>query len=277
MNCATAGEASDATKHTIIDMQLAVFAKSRIVMNSGAGNSDAFAYALNKSPRIGIRIDSFNWPWFDQQIEENATKKALIESRWKTAPIIVEFGGSFNPEDSKDFSLAKSQVKRWHIASIANGNSYNWETLSQTQKDNFLMAGKLSGYRFVPKEFSYPSSVSRSSTVQFISKWSNKGVTPRYERFIVRYELRRKGQSTVAWGGNSGLDLQTLLPTVNAQGVDTPKTVTDSFVVPQTLSSGVYTLSLVVYGPTRYRNKLALAIEGRTSSGRYPLGEIIVR
>lgn len=276
-NCDTAGEASDATKHAIVDMQLAAFPKSRIIMNSGAGNSDAFAYTLNKSPRIGVRIDSFNWPWFDQQIEENATKKALIESRWKTAPIIVEFGGSFHPDDSKDFSLAKSQVKRWHIASVANGNSYSWDTFTQTQKNNFLLVGKLSGYRFVPKEFRYPNVVSRATGFNLRSLWSNKGVTPLYERFIVRYELRLKGQTTVAWWGNSGLDLQTLLPTVNAQGTDTPKTVTDSFTLPQALASGTYTLSLVVFDPTGYRNKLALAIEGRTSSGRYPIGDIMVR
>lgn len=276
-NCDTAGEASNVTKHAIVDMQLAAFPKSRIVMNSGAGNSDAFAYTLNKSPRIGVRIDSFNWPWFDQQIEDDAAKKALIESRWKTAPIIVEFGGKWAPDDSQDFSLAKSQVKRWHIASIANGNSYDWNAFTQTQKNNFLLAGKLSGYRFVPKEFRYPSVVSRATAFNLRSLWSNKGVTPLYERFIVRYELRLKGQTTVAWWGNSGLDLQRLLPTVNAQGTDTPKTVTDSFTLPQTLAPGTYTLSLVVFDPTGYRNKLALAIEGRTSSGRYPLGDITIR
>jgi Domain of unknown function (DUF4832) len=276
-NCATAGEASDATKHAIIDMQLAAFPKSRIVMNSGASNSDAFAYALNQSPRIGVRIDSFNWPWFDQQIEENATKKALLDSRWKTAPIIVEFGGSFNPEDSQDFSLAQAQVKRWHIASVANGNSYSWDNFTQTQKDNFLMAGKLSGYRVVPREFRYPNGVSRDTSFRLISKWSNTGVTPLYEKFIVRYELRPKGQSTVAWRGNSGLELQTLLPTLNAQGTDTPKTVTDVFVFPQTLTPGSYTLSLVILDPTGYRSPLALAVEGRKSSGRYSIGDVTLR
>ena len=276
-NCDTAGEANDATKHAIIDMQLAAFPKSRIIMNSGAGNSDAFAYALNKSPRIGVRIDSFNWPWFDQQIEENATKKSLIESRWKTAPIIVEFGGSFNPDDSKDFSLAMAQVKRWRIASVANGNSYTWDTFNQTQKNNFQMIGKLAGYRFVPREFRYPRSVTRGASINLVSKWSNVGVTPLYERFVVRYELRLKGQSGVVWRGKSGLDLQKLLPTTDSRGTDTPKTVTDSFTLPQTLSRGVYTLSLVVFDPTGYRDKLALAIEGRTSTGRYALGEITVR
>lgn len=276
VNCATAGEASDTTKHSIIDMQLAAFPKSRIVMNSGAGNSDAFAYALNKSPRIGIRIDSFNWPWFDQQINENQGKKALVESRWKTAPIIVEFGGYFNPNDSKDFSLAKSQVTRWHLASLANGNSYTWDTLTQTQKNNFLMAGKLAGYRFVPKELRFPSTITRGSTIRLESKWSNKGVTPLYEKFVVRYELRPKGQTNIVWRGNSGLDLQTLLPTVRG-GIDTPKQVSDSFIFPQTLSPGTYTLSLVVYDPTGYRDKLALAIEGRNASGRYSLGNVILR
>jgi hypothetical protein len=275
-NCATAGEASDATKHRIIDMQLAAFPTSRIIMNSGAGNSDAFSYALGKSPRIGIRIDSFNWPWFDQQIEDNPSKKALVESRWKTAPIIVEFGGSFGQNDSKDFSLAINQVKRWRVASVANGNSYTWDTLTQTQKNNFQMVGKLAGYRFVPKQFRYPGVVSRGSAFHLVSTWSNKGVTPLYERFVVRYELRPKGQNTVVWRGNSSLNLQTLLPTT-VNGVDTPKKVTDAFVLPQTLSPNIYTLSLVVLDPTGYRDRLNLAIEGRNTSGRYLVGDLTLR
>jgi hypothetical protein len=276
VNCDTAGEASDTTKHTIIDMQLAAFPKSRIIMNSGAGNSDAFAYALNKSPRIGVRIDSFNWPWFDQQILENEEKKRLIETRWKTAPIIVEFGGSFSPDDSKNFSLAKSQVKRWHIASVANGNSYSWDTMTQSQRSNFQMVGNLAGYRFVPREFRYPSIVSRGTSVNLVSKWSNVGVTPLYEPFVVRYTLSPKGQNTIVWRGNSVLDLQTLLPTVSG-GTDTPKTITDTFTFPQTLSPGTYTLKLVVFDPTGYRRRLALAIEGRSSDGRYPIGDVVIR
>jgi hypothetical protein len=276
-NCATAGEASEATKRTIVDMQLAAFPKSRIIMNSGAGNSGAFAYALNKSPRIGVRIDSFNWPWFDQQIEENETKKRLIESRWKTAPIIVEFGGSFNPDDSKDFSLARQQVKRWHVASVANGNSYTWDGLNQTQKNNFLMIGKLAGYRFVPREFRFPGAVTRGNAVNLVSKWSNVGVTPLYEKFVMRYELRLKGQNRVVWYGNSGLDLQKLLPTTDSQGTDRPQAVTDSFTLPRALSPGTYSLSFVIFDPAGYRDKLALAVEGRTSSGRYPLGDITLR
>jgi hypothetical protein len=276
-NCTTAGEASETTKRNIVDMQLAAFNKTRIVMNSGADNSAAFAYAMNKSNRIGVRIDSFNWPWFDQQIEQNPTKKALVESRWKTAPIIVEFGGNFSPEDSKDFSLAQAQVKRWHIASVANGNAYNWETLTQSQKDNFLTIGKLAGFRIVPREFRYAGAVSRGSSFRLTSIWCNVGVTPLYEPFVIRYELRLKGQNSISWWGNSTFDLQALLPTIDTQGKDTPKKTTDTFTIPSRLSPGTYTLSMVVYDPTGYRDKLALAIEGRSKTGRYVLGDVTIR
>jgi hypothetical protein len=274
-NCSGAEEASQATKREIVDMQLTAFPKSRIIMNSGAGNSDSFAYTLNKSPRIGIRIDSFNWPWFDQQLEANPVKKALVQSRWKTAPIIVEFGGSFSQNDSQDFSLARSQVSRWHLASLANGNSYDWTSFTPTQKDNFLLAGKLSGYRFVPQEFRYPKIVANNS-IKISSKWSNKGVTPLYEPFIVRYTLSLKGKNIISWYGDSQLDLQTLLPTLNPQGVDIPKTITDNFTLPPDLAAGIYTLKLSVLDPTKYRPNLSFAIEGRSNDGSYSLGEVIV-
>ncbi|MGL4610012.1 MAG: hypothetical protein ACRCYY_10050 [Trueperaceae bacterium] len=95
--------------------------------------------------------------------------------------------------------------------------------------------------------------------------------------YLVRYELRPKGKSSIVWRGNSSLNLKEFLPTLSAEGVDTPKTVTDMFTLPQTLDPGTYTLSLVVLDPTGYRSQLALAVEGRTSSGRYALGELTVR
>ncbi|MGL4610011.1 MAG: hypothetical protein ACRCYY_10045 [Trueperaceae bacterium] len=49
-----------------------------------------------------------------------------------------------------------------------------WDTMMPTQQDNYLLAAKLSGYRFVPKEFRYPTTATRSSSVQLVSKWSNK-------------------------------------------------------------------------------------------------------
>jgi hypothetical protein len=101
--------------------------------------------------------------------------------------------------------------------------------------------------------------VSRGTVVRLISKGSNTGVTPLGERFVLRYELRPAGQTTLAWGRNSSLDLQKLLPTTNPQGVDIPQPVTDSFALPQPLSPGTYTLSLVGFDPTGYHNTLALA------------------
>jgi hypothetical protein len=276
VNCTTAGEATEATKRTLANMQLTAFSQTRILVNTGDHNAEVFTYLLERDSKLGVRMNSLNWPWFDDQLTLHPEREALVKERWKTAPLVVEFGGGWLDEDSKNFSLAKAQVKRWHVAALANGNSYNWDEFTNEQKRNFVMTGKRSGYRFVPREFRYPNIVTRGATIRLVSKWSNMGVTPLYERFIVRYELRLKGQNAVAWWGNSGLDLQKFLPTVNSQGTDTPKTVTDAFTL-QTLAPGTYTLSLVILDPTGYRDKLALAIEGRTSSGRYLIGDITIR
>lgn len=275
--CRTAGEASDATKRAIVDMQLMAFSESRIVMNSGAENSEAFQYTLSKSPKIGIRIDSFNWPWFDDQINNDPIKKDLVESRWKTAPIIVEFGGIFRDDDSEDFSLANSQVTKWHLASLANGNSYTGDVLTPNQRKNFQLAGKRSGYRFVLRECSWPGTLNRGRAFRIRSKWSNVGVTPLYETFSVRYELRRKGANMVVWRCTSSFDLETFLPTVSPGVDDVPVPVNDRCVIGRDITQGMYTLSLVVADPTGYRDPLALAIKGRDSSGRYVLGDLRLR
>jgi hypothetical protein len=106
VNCATAGEATEATKRVLTDMQLQAFNRTRILANTGDNNSSVFAYTLNKNPTIGVRMNSLNWPWFDDQLYWKPEREKLVNERWKTAPLVVEFGGGWLDEDSKNFSLA---------------------------------------------------------------------------------------------------------------------------------------------------------------------------
>jgi hypothetical protein len=258
--------ASPATKRALVDVQVAAFPNTRLLMNSGGKEVDAFVYALSKSPRIGIRVDSLCSPWFDNQFTDSSLKLAAMWDRWKTAPIVTEFY-TWNPSN---IALCDQQVGAWHIAAIANGNIGNWSSYSADQQAQILTMGKHSGYRFVLNALTYPAEVTNNALLPISSQWSNFGITPAYEPFAVTFELRPKGETMVAWSAASGLDLERFLPTTQ------PQTMVDQLYLSDRLSPGQYTLSLVVRDLAWYRAPLSLAIAGADASGRYPLGELTV-
>jgi hypothetical protein len=258
-------EATAASKRALVDMQIDAFPRSRVLMNSGGSEVDAFVYALGKSPRVGVRVDSLCDTSFDQQFTQNAQKLAAMQDRWKTAPLIAEFF-SYNPTN---LSLCQQQVSTWHVAGIANGQ-INWGSYSAEQQAQLLTLGKQSGYRYVLNQITYPAAVTPGTTVGVSTQWSNQGVAPVYEPFQVSLELQLQGQSSVAWSWVSQLDLQQVLPAAQ------PQPFTDQLYVPSRLTPGQYTLSVVVRDPTRYRAPLALAIGGANSSLRYTLGTVSV-
>jgi hypothetical protein len=258
--------ASAATKRALVDMQVAAFPNTRLLMNSGGKEVDAFVYALSKSPRIGVRVDSLCSPWFHSQFSESSQKLAAMQDRWKTAPVVTEFY-TWNPSD---IALCDQQVGSWHIAAIANGNITSWSNYSADQQAQILTMGKHAGYRFALNSLTYPAEVMNNSLLTISGQWSNVGITPAYEPFAVTYELRPKSQTTVLWSGLSRLDLQSFLPTT------APQTIDDQFYLPGRIPAGQYTLSLVVRDLTGYRAPLALAITGGDASGRYLLGELTI-
>ena len=258
-------DATAANKRALVDMQIDAFPRSRVLMNSGGAEVDAFVYALGKSPRVGVRVDSLCDASFDLQFTQYPEKLAAMQERWKTAPIIAEFF-SYNPTN---LSLCQQQVNTWHVAGIANGQ-VNWSSYGAEQQAQLLTLGKQSGYRYVLNQITYPAAVTRGTTISVSSQWSNQGVAPVYEPFRPSLELQLQGQSSVAWSWTSQLDLQQVLP--GAQ----PQPFVDQLAVPSRLTPGQYTLSLVVRDPAHYRAPLALAITGASSSMRYTLGTLSV-
>ncbi len=258
-------DASTATKHALVDMQVAAFSNSRMLMNSGGKELDAFVYALSKSPRIGIRVDSLCNIWLNNQFTEQPEKLILIQQRWKTAPIMTEFY-SWNPTD---ITLCQQQIQQWHIAGLANSR-LNWGSYSASQQQQLIELGKHAGYRFELHSLSYNAQVPNNARLTIISRWLNTGVTPAYEPYEVSYELRPKGQTSVFWSGSSILNLEQLLPST------TTLNIIDQLYIPGQLAPGSYTLSIVVRDPTRYRAPLLLGIAGVDATGRYALGEITI-
>lgn len=257
--------ASAAAKRALVDMQVAAFSKTRILMNSGGSEVDAFVYALSKSPSIGIRVDSLCSQWFDNQFTDWPLKLAAMQDRWKTAPIVTEFYDRSPP----DIALCDQQVRTWHIAAIAN-NLGGWSGYSADQQAQIVQMGKHSGYRFALNSLTYPAEASNNAVLTISAQWSNVGITPAYEPYGVAFELRPQSQSSVLWSIFSQLDLQGLLPTTD------PQTIIDQIYLPDRIPPGQYTLSLVVRDLTGYRAPLALASTGSDASGRYLLGNLTI-
>ena len=261
---------TEATKRALVDIQLAAFADTRILMNVAGPEVDIVVYALSKSPQIGIRVDSLCDGWLDEQFRSAPQKLALIQDRWRTAPIVAEYVGGGRPSLAQ-LAECDRQVQEWHMAAVGAGNFGDWQSYSADEQAQLQLIGKHSGYRFQLNNLSYPAEVTIGQPFRVESQWSNLGVTPLYERFVVLFQIQRQADSTVIWSGTSRLDLERFLPTTQ------PQPVADTLVIPRSLPPGRYDLSLAIRAAKRYDTSLTLANTGKTNAGHYPLGEIVIQ
>jgi hypothetical protein len=257
--------ATATTRRALVDAQADAFARTRTVMNSGGSETEVFLYALGKSPRMGVRIDSWCDPWFHDQLVREPAKRAAMEQRWKTAPIIAEPWGAGHIDTER----CLAQVRTWHVAMLANGNLEPWSGYSATERERLVEAGKSSGYRFQLDSLSFPTWVAAGGTLTLRTRWSNVGITPAYDAWRVTWLLRPAGGTATAASGTSALDLETFLPGSVSR--------TDAMPLPASLAPGTYSLAVAVVDPDGRRAPLALAITGRDATGAYPLATVTVR
>src|SRR5690606_33994029 len=108
------------------------------------------------------------------------------------------------------------------------------------------------------------------------STWRNVGVTPLYEPFDVKFQLR--SGANVAWEGTSSLNLEQFLPydaACHPSGTGT-EVVNDAFAL-NGVAPGTYDVVLIVADPAGYRAPLKLAIQtAPNADGSYPLGQLVV-
>lgn len=251
----------------LIDANLAAFSHKRIVMLTDS--PEALSYALERSPRIGIRIDCLGTPEMGGAIVKLGAVP-LVQERWKTAPVIFEACTSI------DFQTALSQVKTYHGAMIGDGNFASYTNYSAPQQQSMKQTFAASGYRFVLNTMTLPSRIPTGTDFTVTTQWSNLNVTPAYNPWNMMIRLQNSS-GVVIWQGKSKLDVQTLLPTTNSSTMtNTPTSVTDTFNLPSTISTGTYTVSVQGLDPENYYAPLNLALQGRATDGSYTLGTISV-
>jgi hypothetical protein len=265
--------AKPATKQAIIKMNVQAFPHQRLVLDIDAYKSesdyDALSYALNLSPRIGIRMNCLGDPSMGGAVDDFSALP-LARDRWKTAPSIVEYCSR------PSFQAAQNQITQYHFDLIGDGgnNIDSFSSYSASDQNLIVQNYKTSGYRFVLDSLTTPTQLEAGGGFTVITKWSNVNVTPAYNPWNIMVQLR-SDSGAVAWQGKSQLDLQTLLPT-NTSGTDTPRTVTDTFHLPTTVPEGSYWIAIKIVDPDNYYAPLSLAIAGRQADGSYILGRVAI-
>jgi hypothetical protein len=260
-----------ANARKIVEMHVQAFPNQRLVIPTA--NADALSYALDRSPRIGLRVDCLGDPGLGGSIKSMAAVPATA-TRWQTAPTIVELCG---PQPGDGFMRnAVEQVRTHHVAMVGNGNFGRWDRYSRPEQSQFMEANKASGYRFVLQSVELPASIRPGAAFDIRSAWSNLGVTPAYNAWDVTFDLRQLSTGESVWEDTSQIDLQTLLPTSPERSGQNSQVTSDTFTLPASVPPGEYELGLTVRDPGGYYAPLALAIEGRGTDGRYGLGSVAV-
>ncbi len=260
-----------ANRRRLIDLHVELFPPSKLLqmVDSVTGDNPTMAYALAKSPLIGVRADCFGTSLFDDRMGE---LEDVAPDRWKTAPIVVEYCGGH--AGSGDLARGRNQVDTHHVT-LVEGNHDDYGDYASQEQRHLDETRKRAGYRFRLESLTLPSSAAAGSTLSISSRWANDGVAPAYADWDVLFQLVDPVTGAVAWQGESSLSLRSLLPTT---GQSSLVTLAETFSLGGTLRAGAtYDLAVKIQDSAGYGQPLALAISGRGSNGSYRIGSLTIR
>lgn len=145
------------------------------------GIRDYLLTVRNEKGLLGWRRD--NWGATDSYITQYLSD-SRVQERWKYAPVLGE------PCCNNGYAALESQVKQYRAVNFGNGN-YGTVTASNVQA-----AARAAGHKLT-----IASGSMKGNTITV--NWRNDGITPIYESFNVRYELRQG--SVVRWSAEKPL------------------------------------------------------------------------
>ena len=194
--------------------------------------------------------------------------KMGLADAWKKTPITYEICWTFThwleqfKWDKEIVSHIFDEALKWHISSFNAKSSPvpdEWKPLV----DKWL--NKM-GYRFVVRQFNYPSFVYRQGQLSFTSLWENVGVAPIYKDYQLVVRLRN-AQKTITLPVNANI----------REWLPGDIVCDDKLYIPYDTPLGKYQLEIAIVAPASYEPRVKLAIEGKTSDGWYSMGEIEIR
>ena len=257
-----------ANRQALIDMQVQALSNKRFLMLAYYQDSLDYALNLQRSQRIGVRIDCLGRSDLGSA-RQNLDANPIEHNQWQVAPLYFEYCSS------PDFSLALQDIKTYHASIIGDGaNNINGFSSYSTTDQNLMMQDyEASGYRFELNSLTIPAQLTPGAGFTVTTQWTNVNTAPAYNPWNVMVRLRDSA-NTVVWQGQSSLNLQVPF-TSSSLGNDT-KTVTDNFTLPGTIANGTYTVALQINDANNYYVPLALANQGRQADGSYALGTVTI-
>ena len=274
---------------TLIDQSVRAFPETpKVMLALGEPGREAAIHAHALEEGAGWRVDCWgDWGWFspswshqdDLYPEFIANLTAIYPAFpdvWKTAPIHLEVCGTIQGWYDRGWTATAPDGEvyksfQWAIeqhASVLNGKRGTIPADYLPAMNDLLVAN---GYRYAIDRFNHSSTVAVGGPMQFVTVWSNLGVTPSYTRRTLAYRL--VGATTVTFESTT-TDVRTWLP-------GTFETI-DSFTVPSDLAPGTYQIELAILDragenpATAALPPLQLATAGRAADGWYPLSSLTV-
>ena len=187
---------------------------------------------------------------------------------WKKAPITFETCMTLlqslekYKHDEEAIEWTFNEALKLHISSF-NAKSSPVPDVWRPLVDKWL--NKM-GYRFVVRQFIYPSYVCRQGQLSFTSLWENIGVAPIYKDYRLAVRLR-SAQKTIILP--VGANIREWLPG--------DIVCDDKLYIPYDAPLGKYQLEIAIVAPVSFEPYVKLAIEGKTNDGWYSIGEIEIR
>jgi Domain of unknown function (DUF4832)/Beta-galactosidase len=282
--CNTNLNPSLATKKEYIDVVFESFPKTPLLIgvdfgpkNSNDKSEDLVGYCKDKG-RCGWRADSWgHWGGDDigAKMQEYNWQLTKYPNFWKQGPIALEKGKlMFEDSDNRNFT---SIIDTTFATSIAWGTSLasNWGRipwLSNTTEDKIKLNKlkkfvKKIGFRLVLQKATYEENAIGGSTLPITMDWFNRGIAPPYRDLRVAYRLKNN-QGQVSAPFITELSVNMWLPG--------PKTAQSNYKIPTNVANGLYTLEVALVHHNSADYITAIAIEGKTTDGWYPLGNLTV-
>jgi hypothetical protein len=280
-----------ATKRAIVDSYVDSFRRTQLCMMTP--DTVGLSYALSRSPYIGTRREGLGSQNFVNYIKQppdgSPDVLTILKERWKTAPALCEFAGTWGLLNGKEVDLGKftvDTIRQFHLCIASANFSHDHPTATRQNIENI---GKTLGYRYRIARAVLEPVVTPASATTISYLWTNEGVSPIYSDWTIDVQLRDRITGTVLASQNSALQLRKLLPAGTAlTQSDTraalkagPTWDTVKIWVPANILSSLKGRNRVdvcvkISDRSGFFPPLPLAMDGKLADGAYRLGTIAV-
>lgn len=241
-------------------------------------NDQAIAfYALSKTygngKVLGWRKDSYgsDEDYLPDLLQNNFNTfggmrfDTAIVRRYKYAPITGE------PNSGTQMINLGRDVRIYHTSLVGNSNyglTLGAGGLSVASQDTIRAASKIMGYRIAIDSGTISTGITKGTTFQVKLYWNNSGLAPFYLNWPVKFSLRN-GSNVEVWSATSTMQIYFFQPS----NTNSNTVIADNLTIPTSVSSGTYSLNLIIPDPVNYNNPFQLynSTPSRQSDGRYTL------